>query len=502
MKAVVLLELNEVPNAVLDAYARRSPFMAEFLDRSARYETIAADRTQLDPWIAWPSLHRGVNDQVHGILHLGHTPKDDTSHPPIWRILADRGVKVGVYGSLHAGLETDVDRYAFFVPDVFSPEAEVKPRSLRRFHDFNLAMTRASARNASDSVSPAGALSIVEMAARRRISVSTLWRLATQVAAERLDRKRVSRRRNTQAELHGDVFCSLMEETRPQFATFFTNNVAAAQHRFWSASMRESSINADRLDEAWLADYADEVFVALGSIERMLRRLTRGPLGQELTIVIAGAIGQEEIPAENHQRFLTVVDPGAFFAAVVGEARAPKVEQRPTMVPDFTFRFEDAAALDRVQSGLREFRINGYGAVETERRVRDVALIGDDRLAHIRHSYAEDRSHKHPISFCRSDANTLHLSLQIDDHADHEEAVFGNRRLAFSDCGLGSVNHDEGVNCTAHHSPRGALVVHGGHARPAGEVTLVSALDVAPSLLAHHGVEPAAYMMGSQSVRL
>ena len=63
---IVLIELNEVPNKVLDYYRKTSAFMDQFLSKSHRYETITPDQIQLDPWIAWPTLHRGVNDENTG----------------------------------------------------------------------------------------------------------------------------------------------------------------------------------------------------------------------------------------------------------------------------------------------------------------------------------------------------------------------------------------------------------------------------------------------------
>ncbi|MDZ4776423.1 MAG: alkaline phosphatase family protein [Alphaproteobacteria bacterium] len=505
MKPILLIEVNEVPNVVLDAYARRSPFMKAFLEKCDRYETVCADQIQLDPWIAWPSFHRGVNDQAHGILRLGQdTSVADAKYPPVWRVLADKGVSTGVYGSLFSSAEVDHGPYRFFVPDVFSPHDEVKPASLKSFQAFNLQMTRNSARNADKKIAGGGYKSILENILSGRISIGTCVRMAMQIVSEKLDPVKVSRRRNTQTEIHADIFASLIEKERPQFATFYTNNVAAAMHRFWSASMREvGTINGERLSDAWVDAYSDEVFVALESVERLLKRLMSGPY-KDATIVIASAIGQEEIPAENHASFVTISDLDAFVSAAIGEPGKPvRYETVPTMVPDFTLRFENVEDAERMNARLRSLTIGDQRAVETLERMTAKELVtADGEMAHIRHAYDDSTHFKHAITYFSTDARTIHLSMQIDDYAGAEKIAFGNDVMDFHAAGIGRVSHDEGVNCTAQHCAEGSMLVYGA-SKPHAGIQRVSALDFAPSLLAHFGAEaPRAYMKGKPGIRL
>lgn len=501
MKPIIFIELNEVPHVVLDEYARRSPFMARWLGESDRYTTVAADRVQLDPWIAWPSLHRGVNDETHGILHLGQSTEQADSYPPVWRMLQEAGVPVGVYGSLFSNSEPDLDPYAFFVPDVFSPHSRVNPQELHEFQDFNLAMTRASGRNADDKVSSGGSRSIAGLARNGYLRPSTTVRVARQLVDERIDRKRLSRRRNVQTELHADVFAKLIKTKRPQFATFYTNNVAAAMHRFWAASMPEGSIARDRLADSWTKAYDGEVHAALASVERLLRLLDSGRCG-DVTVVVASAIGQEEIVAENHAQFVTVTNPEVFAEAVMGVS-PDDYDTLPTMVPDFTFAFRSAdlaaAAIDR----LTVMTIDGGAPVETAERMHSKTLVDDgSRPSHIRHNYGEG-DFKHSFTFCRSDDRTVHVSLQMDDYSGDAKAQLSDNRIyTFDEIGVGFVRHDEGVNCTAQHSPEGSLVVHGARGA-AGAVNErpVSSLDVTPSLLEYFGVARPAWLQGDDTIK-
>lgn len=497
LNTVILIEANEVPNGVLDAYARRSPFMAEFLAASDRYTTVCPDRIQLDPWIAWPTLHRGVPDEMHGILRLGQdTSAADAKYPPIWRLLKDACVSVGVCGSLFSGSEEDQSGYTFMLPDLFASHGRTKPEALERFQAFNLAMTRASTRNADEAIAAGGHLALAGLAMEGWVRPSTLARAGAQLASERLDRRRLSRRRNTQADLCGDVFSALVRRRRPSFATYHTNHVAAAMHRFWSASFAETSMNRDRVDPAWVDDYADEVFVALRSVERLLRRV-KADAGPDTTIVVASAIGQEEIPAGAHRGFLTIKDPVAFIEAVLDDPWAGAFRQLPTMAPDFTFRFERATDAERARRRLRDFAVDDLCAVETLVRMQAKEVVADgSAMPHIRHLYAPDSQFNLPVTYGLSDERTLHVSLQVDDYAGQREARLGNRTAPLDAFGLGFVEHMEGVNCTAQHCAEGALAVHAPGGKRFDEVRMVSSLDFAPSILAHFAVDAPDYLPG------
>lgn len=506
-ETVVLIELNEVPNEVLDAYSKaHSPFMRKFLAECDRYTTISPDRIQLDPWISWPTFHRGVNDATHRILRLGQdTSQIDQRFPPIWSVLRDGGVEVGVYGSLLSSTERDQAGYSFFVPDVFAPHDRVSPPSLQRFQSFNLNMTRASARNVDDGVSSGGGRAMAGLALSGRLSLGTMGRIARQLVSERLDKRKVSRRRNTQTELHADVFVSLLKEARPKFATFYTNNVAAAMHRFWSASMPSAKLNDTRLSSEWKNAYEGEIFAALYSVERLVKRLTRGDAGL-VRIVIASSLGQEEIPAENYERFLTIRDIRAFICRILeDQTAASRIEEIPTMVPDFSIRFTDPREAEQVVEKMRAFTVDGTKAVETLERMHATEIVGPEpRLEHVRHLYESKDGFKHAITFQCSDANILHLSFQIDDYAGAAEAQIGNEHIGFDELGIGFMSHDEGVNCTAQHSAEGSLAVWPANIpeQPQQRPSPISTLDFAPSLLARLDVAKPDYMSGLPTIGL
>src|SRR5262249_44070452 len=123
-RKLILFELNEVPHRVVDQFCRWRPksWLARALPRMKKFQTYAEDVAPLDPWITWPTLHRGVNDEKHGILNFGQDLREvNRQYPPVWELLAARGVKVGVCGSLHSyPMPEDLNSYAFYIPDTFA----------------------------------------------------------------------------------------------------------------------------------------------------------------------------------------------------------------------------------------------------------------------------------------------------------------------------------------------------------------------------------------------
>lgn len=235
------------------------------------------------------------------------------------------------------------------------------------------------------------------------------------------------------------------------------------------------------------------------SVERLLRRLVGR--GRDITIVVASAIGQEEIPAENHSDYLTVTDPSRFLSALGGSVI--EVRQAPTMVPDFAFTFGDKVQADVVIERLRTVRVGDHQPVETAARMHSKELVGaSGELPYLRHTYGSG-DFKHPFTFCRSDPQTVHVSLQIDDYDGPTQAAVADRVVSMEHLGLGRLPHAEGVNCTAQHSAEGSLTVHRvGEGRSDGqaEIPRISALDVVPSLLRHFGAEIPDYMRGRAGI--
>src|SRR6476646_2213975 len=145
MKKIILFELNEVPARIFEYFRAHRPesALAKIFSSCRIYETHAEDKI-LSPWITWPSVHRGVSDHKHHIHNFGQPLTEiDKEFPPIWQTLAAKGLRVGVFGSLHTyPPPADIQQYDFFIPDTFAAGSECFPKTVETFQAFNLAMAR------------------------------------------------------------------------------------------------------------------------------------------------------------------------------------------------------------------------------------------------------------------------------------------------------------------------------------------------------------------------
>ena len=474
-RSIILFELNEVPFQVLDHAVQSDPY--GFLDRATarmrQYRTeLTVDYGQLDPWISWPTLHRGVPDGKHGILHLGQNlSRADAEFPPVWQILQENGVSTGVFGSLHSSaVPADYNDYAFYLPDYFATDAVAHPPSLGAFQEFNLAMTRASARNVDRGLGLGAAAGFLARAPQLGATPGTAIAIAQQLAREARAPEAKIRRRNIQPRLMYDLFEHQLDATRPQFATFYTNHVAAAMHRYWAATFEDAPA---QMDAGWRKQYCQELPAAMNVFSGILRRLLKWVHAHpDYVVIVAGSMGQGAVEAQTTYEFLTITDGGRFFTEMGLPEGSWKL--RPAMVPCVSVDVEPEAR-EAFRARLAGMAING------------VPMIKDHRTFH-------------PLCYDEQDG-TFMLYVAMDSYDGPQFAADGERRVSFEDLGLGMMAHEDGVNCTAQHVPEGMLLVYDPRQKFDGSAReTLPVLDVAPSLLTNFGIAPPGYMTGSPSL--
>lgn len=476
MKKIILFELNEVPFRVMDEYCRRRPESAlnRVLSRSRQYETFTEDELALDPWISWPTFHRGVPDKVHQILHLGQVLDDvDEKYPPLWQILHRAQKSVGVFGSLHSSaVPADARDYSFYVPDYFANKVYAHPASLQPFQELNLRMTRASARNVSRKLPIGSALRFAATAPALGVTARTVASVARHLFHERRNRDLHIRRRNFQPVLSADLFLKQLRRTRPQFATFYSNHVAAAMHRYWGATFPEDFTQTP-LDPGWVKKYSEELTAAMDAFDGMLRKMVDFVAANpDYTLVVASSMGQAAIPAQHTHEFLTISDTAKFMAAL---GVAPGVwEERPAMVPC------QCVVIPEVQRDL------------FLRALKSLSIDGNQMV--------ESTKPDAPMSFDERERGFFQLFIQFDHYKGDGTVSLGGRTHRLEALGLGMMAHEDGVNCTAQHVKEGSLIVYSGSGTEDAQRTRVSTLDFVPSVLAHCALPLPGYMSGRASI--
>ena len=101
---LILYELNEVPVKLLNYYTTLKPNSNfNYLINSGKLKpTITNDIGELHPWSTWPTVHRGVNNNIHNIRFINQDLKCAKAWPPIWETISLNNISIGIFGSLQS----------------------------------------------------------------------------------------------------------------------------------------------------------------------------------------------------------------------------------------------------------------------------------------------------------------------------------------------------------------------------------------------------------------
>lgn len=460
-KKIIFFELNEVPYRVLDEYCRKRPGskLARILPRCRQFQTRADDEV-LDPWVTWPTVYRGVDDRKHTIHWFGqHLESIDAKYPPIWKILAEHGLKTGVFSSLHTyPLPKNIENYAFYLPDNFATGSETFPESLRSFQDFNLSMARRSGRNVSTAIPLKSASRFLAQAPFLGLKSRTLIETAEQVIAERFNPWRRVRRRTYQVVLGFDLFMKQLRRTQPDFATFHTNHVASAMHRYWAALFPGDYEKLD-YDAEWIARFSHEIEFAMTWFDRFFARLVRFvDAHPEYAVWVATSMGQAATTAVPMETQLYMTDMSRFMTTI--GMKPGQWEQRPAMEPQVGVLVHEGVA-ERFREIIRTVRI-------------------DDAPIHV--------DEREKGFFCIS---LGHPDLQ----GRVESAQVEGREVPLSQLGMENVVIEDLANGSAQHVREGLLLMYeaGGAAKAPGR-PMISTVDIAPAILRNFEIPVPDYM--------
>jgi hypothetical protein len=460
---ILLIELNEVTNAVIDRDLARRPnsALAALLRNAARATTRLPHDGLLEPWTAWPSIHRGAPNWEHGIEALGQAPVE-TGHtaPPIWDVAAAAGVTVGVFGSLHAR-KAPPKNTAFFMPDYFS-DAAASPAWLETFRAFNTRMTEQSKHNVSQAIDVRRAMGVLGCG----ISAKTMAAVLRQLAEELILPARRVNRRALQTRIMSDVFWKAVECELPHFSTIFINGIATALHRYWAAAWPED-FDSLPLSESFLKRYRDAIHIAFQHADPLFENAMRWARGNEGMVIIASGFGQRPVPTCHTFGFLSITDPGKFARALGLQESQHQFHRGMTPYFGFQVHPNDSEAFEDALASLR---------------------IGE-------HVLSSNQIALWPLSAKQVSPGFFSIYMQIDDYRGEKILHVRGKELPFHEAGIGLIRHEDGIQYSAYHTNEGAIAVY--DSRRTRELPPeVDALDIAPSILRALGVGPPAQMLG------
>lgn len=286
MPKVLLFELNEVNWPVLEPLLAKGelPHLQRIIESGAYGTTICRDKG-LYPCVAWPTLHTGTSQEIHGMEFLGQHP-DTFGAKQIWDLVIEAGRRVGVFGSLLSWPPRP--SAAFYIPECFARDAATHPESVRIVQQFNI---KYSTENKKAVVARTKLNEIVSFTyglLRSGVKPATLLYVAREVLAESINQKLKWRRACLQPIINYDVFERLYKRSQPHFATFFTNHVAYYLHRYWRAYFPDQF---QEIQEAEVKNYSQAIPHSLRVSDHLIGR-TLSLIDDDTVLVVASALGQ------------------------------------------------------------------------------------------------------------------------------------------------------------------------------------------------------------------
>ncbi len=460
-RKIILFELNEVPFRIIDAYCHWQPdsYLARYLPSCHQYITFTDDST-LSPWVTWPTLHRGVTDRQHAILHFGQDLANvNQAFPPLWQISASQGIKTGLFGPLHTyPIPQRLDNYCFYVPDTFAAGSECFPERLSTFQAFNLTMARHSARNVSATVPWKAALHFLLNCANLGVKLDTLVDITQQLMAETVEPWRRTRRRTYQSILAFDLFWKQLKTTRPSLAIFFTNHVAAFMHRYWAAAFPDDYETLE-YDRDWLHRYGCEIQFAMKKFDcffaHLVQFVDRHP---DYTLWITSSMGQAATTAKPVKTQLYLTNVAKFMQRL--DIPMDSWHQCPAMQPDISI------------------------------------FVSENWVAPFRASLENLNIDRGSVQFDQQNQGFFSLFFGHKNLPESASfATLNGRNIPFPELGLENVRIDDSANTNAYHIPDGSLIIYDPKNRPENvERKRISTLEISPTILKNFAIEIPNYM--------
>jgi hypothetical protein len=475
-RKIILFEMNEVPYKVIDHYVEKFPnsTLAKILTSSKQLNTVCEDQIELDPWISWPTLHRGVIDQQHQILHLGQSLEfANVNYPSVWELLAQQNVSVGIFGSLHSSsAPPSLSNYKFYVPDFFSNEVFAYPNDLESFQKFNLIMTRRSGRNVDSQIPLSSTLPFLLRYLKSGINLDTIKTTIDVLLNEFFNPHLKCRRRSIQPLIGMDIFSDLMYQFQPGFSTFYTNHVAAAMHRFWAAAF-PNDVEDNPMPLDWRQKYSSEIEFTMHVLDKLLQNIKRFvDTHNDYILMIASSMGQYAIRAETTPGYTTIGNLDLFMKSM--GLSSDEWQQRFAMVPCISVIVEASKSDD------------------FEQKLQSLS-VGSDRMQRSQKEIA-------PLSYDRKEDNSFQIFVYFEGEQSLTQANIRDSSSAFDEIGFNYFQHQDQICCSGRHTPFGSLIIYDptksiptSQSQSTSRST-ISTLDIVPAILQNFGLGIPNYM--------
>tara|TARA_B100000989_G_scaffold298883_1_gene290717 strand:+ start:5189 stop:6610 length:1422 start_codon:yes stop_codon:yes gene_type:complete len=456
---IIFFELNEVPRRLFDFYVDNFPdsSFARIAKEGTVIDTITYDNGELHPWSTWPTVHRGIDNTVHNIRYLNQDLSKAKKFKPIWEILIENKIDVGIFGSLHSYPPIKSQFCKFYLPDTFAPDSAAFPSSLKDFQSFNLELTNQN-KALSREISTQYIRKFFKLIIDNSITKTSAMSALIQIFKEKINRKYKTRRSILQNVFSFDLYLKNMYKFKPSFSTYFTNHVAGMMHRYWKYLFYED-FNLDKS----LVDrfHAKSILKAMHLTNKNLNKLIRFAKLNDYEILIVSSMGQSFIDRGKYIPEITLKDLNKFLNCL--ELDQSKYNLLPAMYPDYCIEAKDLESMNLMRENIKK-------------------LLDDSGEQFLVERYD-------PVGL------KINLIFKLSDNiVSFKKCTFLDKNFKLKEIGLELIKRDIG---TGYHIPEGIFCWWGKNNKLINKINLTQKIDtrrICPTIMKIYGIDIPKYM--------
>jgi len=456
MNKIILYELNEVSWQVINFYLskRKNTYLKDFIKSAYNFTSVTHDSGELHPWSTWPTVHRGVSNDLHNIRFINQDLSFSNQYPPIWEIINKNKKTSGIFGSLQSGLPKHNKHMLFHIPDTFAKDYHTFPDKYKAFQKINLKQTSKN-KAISSKIAISDFIEAFPLI-NNGVSFQTIFKIIRHLAIEKINPYNKSLRPTLQAHLSFDVFKNCLNNHKPDFISFFTNHVAGIMHRYWKYSFPDEfnyKLSKSKKDQF----HKKSIIKAMDIVDKHLEFLMYFSQKHDYNLVVCSSMGQEAIDRGEYKAEIQINN---FTKLKKSLEYNSKIKLNMAMQPDIAFEFENKKDLNQFLKKITSIKT------------------------------------KHGKQIFYTDYKPIGLTLNIksikSNSLDKEQvAIYNKQELPINFFGIETFKRDIG---TGYHKPEGIIIWGNNKKNLKQKITKVDSCQIAPTILKKLNLDIPEYM--------
>lgn len=344
MSTVVHLELNELNFNYIEDYTSRGllPSFKKVLE-GGFYQTKAGEKYEnLEPWIQWPTVYRGISYEKHGVFRLGDAVRK--YDPQIWEKMEEKGLEVEALFPMNA--VNTLKRSKLFLPDPWTDTTVTAPWHIRSLYNF---ARDGVLNNSRGKVSLWSALQAIPGLAS--IGDITFWKRLAHLVRNSLNYPRVYRPLVLDLIVFQLLKSRIHKGSKLHYISAFMNAGAHMQHHYYF----DSAVNSTGFkNPKWYSPVPDGKVDPLFELYNFYDQLVGELISMDIELFISTGLSQQ--PNEEMYHQYRIIDFKRISSVADIDMDALEVHYR--MSRDFEIQSKGDIDLKAIKSKLLGFTVD------------------------------------------------------------------------------------------------------------------------------------------------